>query len=39
MVDRLREKMDADRLPVAVGDMATTRIDGESHVSVWRKPI
>lgn len=29
MVDRLREKMDAARLPVAVGDMATTRVEGE----------
>lgn len=29
MVDRLREKVSADQVPVVVGDMATTRADGE----------
>ena len=29
MLDRLREKVAADRLPVSVGDMATTRVPGE----------
>lgn len=28
MIDRLREKVDADRLPVTYGDMATTRVEG-----------
>lgn len=29
MIDRLREKVDATRLPVVHGDMATTRVPGE----------
>ena len=29
MVDRLREKVTADQLPVTIGDMATTRVPGE----------
>ena len=28
MIDRLREKVDEDRLPVTYGDMATTRVEG-----------
>ena len=28
MIDRLREKVDQDRLPVTYGDMATTRVEG-----------
>ena len=29
MIDRLREKADADRVPVVLGDMATARVPGE----------
>jgi SAM-dependent methyltransferase len=29
MIDRLREKVSAERLPVTLGDMATTHVDGE----------
>lgn len=29
MVDRLREKVDEETLPVVIGDMATTRVPGE----------